>query len=198
MRVSVPVLLVLFTACKTAPPMPAPAPLTTATLRYEVLKERHPGTGGLQREWTVKVEPGKRAVQHGRERIWFADGTLEWEREWKDGQPHAVWTRFWSNGQPRSRTEYRGAELVTTMTFWHENGAKAYEGPARNGERCGVWSAWRPDGTLAERGAYEDSFRTGEWTVYAADGTTEERRVLFERSVRVKTLPAAAPQMSRD
>jgi antitoxin component YwqK of YwqJK toxin-antitoxin module len=194
MRVTLLLLGLGLVACKSAPPMPAPAPATTATLRYEVLKERHPGTGRLQREWTVKVEPGKRAVQHGRERLWFAAGTLEWEREWKDGQPHAVWTRYWPNGVARSRTEYRGADVVTMMTFWHENGAKAYEGPARNGERCGEWSGWRADGTLAERGSYEDSFKTGEWAIYATDGATEEHRVVFDRSVRVRTLPAAAPQ----
>jgi antitoxin component YwqK of YwqJK toxin-antitoxin module len=68
------------------------------------------------------------------------------------------------------------------------------EGVARNGVRCGEWTIWREDGSLESRGRYRDSFQDGEWVVYAADGVTEEKRYLYERSVRTKVLPAAAPR----
>lgn len=185
-------LLLCVAACRGAPPMPAPPPRPTGGVRYEILKQRDPAKGVVVREWGVKVEPGAKAVLHGRERIWTADGALEWEREWKDGAPSGTWTRRWPDGKLRSRVEHLGKDVEATMTFWHENGVKSLEGPARDGERCGEWSAWREDGSLCERGLYRDSFKEGEWTSYAADGTTPERVVVYERSVRVRTTPAAA------
>lgn len=190
----VALLLVALCACRGAPPLPAPPPQAAGGVRYEILKQRDPASGTLVREWSVKVEPGAKAVLHGRERTWTSGGAPEWEREWKDGAPSGTWTRRWPNGNLRSRVEHRGKETETTMTFWHENGVKALEGPARDGERCGEWCAWRADGTLLERGTYRDSFKEGEWTSYAADGATPDRTVVYERSVRVRTLPAAAPR----
>lgn len=186
--------LIVAAGCRGAPPMPAPRPEPTGGVRHEVLKRRDPATGRVLREWSVKVLPGERSVLHGRERTWTRDGALEWEREWRDGEPHGAWTRWWRDGVPRSRVEYAGKDVERPMSFWHENGIKAMEGVAKDGVRCGEWTTWREDGSLESRGGYRDSFQHGEWIVYAADGVTEEKRYWYERSVRTKVVPAAAPK----
>ena len=186
--------LCVLAGCRGAPPMPAPKPEPTGGVRHEVLKRRDPATGQVLREWSVKVLPGERSVLHGRERTWTRDGALEWDREWRDGEPHGRWTRWWREGVERSRVEYAGKDVEWPMSFWHENGIKAMEGVAKDGVRCGEWTTWREDGSLESRGRYRDSFQDGEWIVYAGDGVTEQKRYWYERSVRTKVIPASSPK----
>jgi len=168
------------------------------TGRADVRREFDEVTGKLVHESAILVVPGRGAIKHGVERVWYPSGALHWEREFRYGKPSGVWRSWWENGQPRTECYYFGPDVERTMTFWREDGKLAAQGPACDGSRRGRWKLWWSSGQLSDQGEYRGGFREGPWEAWSEDG---KRRfeIVYERSVRVskrEILPAveAAPQ----
>lgn len=187
-----PLGLLLLAAC--APDLerlarvPPPRPVPEGLRRIE---QHDPATGVLLAAWSVRYEEGGRALKEGQEQRFFASGGLRSLRFWQGGEPVGLWRSFHENGSLEQEHEHCG-ELVP-MRFYHENGALAAEGPARNGvkeghwrffdeggglareggfergARCGVWTLYHPGGALKERGRFEEDHRVGEWRRYPLD-----------------------------
>ena len=152
--------------------------------REEERQELDPKTGHVEHEWSVFVTPGRGALKHGEERIYFPDGTLHWEREFRYGKPTGAWRSYWENGRPRTECFYLGPEVVRTMTFWREDWKISAQGPACDGNRRGRWRFYWNNGQLAEEGEFRGGLREGTWTAWNRDGTrTFERE--YQRNVRV-------------
>lgn len=128
----------------------------------------------LRREWHVLIEPGNRSIAQGKDTSWYADGKLEYERDFDHGEPTGVWRAWHKNGNPRSEATFGTSERAP-MRWWHENGQLSAEGAARNGHKDGPWTTWYPDGTKSSEGAYLDGLREGKWTFWNEDGSLKER-----------------------
>ena len=145
--------------------------------RLEEKRDVDPTTGAPVHEWSVFVTPGRGAIKHGVERVWFPNGQLEWEREFHYGKPTGAWRSYWSNGNPRTECYYLGPDVERTMTFWREDGKLSAQGPARDGARRGTWRFWWANGQLAEEGEYRGGLKEGPWTGWSRDGTRKFERV---------------------
>ena len=152
--------------------------------REEERQELDPKTGRVEHEWSVFVTPGRGALKHGEERIYFPDGTLHWEREFRYGKPTGAWRSYWENGKPRTECFYLGPEVERTMTFWREDGKISAQGPACDGNRRGKWRFFWNNGQLAEEGEFRGGLREGTWSAWNRDGTRRFERT-YERNVRV-------------
>ena len=152
--------------------------------REEERREVDPETGRLEHEWSVFVTPGRGAMKHGVERIYFPDGTLQWEREFRYGKPTGAWRSWYENGKPRTECFYLGSDVERTMTFWRDDGKISAVGPARDGVRVRTWKFYWSNGQLAEEGEYRGGLREGPWTGWSRDGARKFERV-YEKNVRV-------------
>jgi hypothetical protein len=152
--------------------------------RVEERSEVDPKTGKTTHEWSVVVTPGRGVIKHGVERLYFADGSPWWEREFRYGKPTGVWRSYWANGNRRTECFYLGPDVERTMTFWREDGKLSAQGPACDGARRGTWRFWWANGQLAEEGEYRGGLREGTWTGWSRDGQRRFERV-YEKNVRV-------------
>lgn len=141
-------------------------------------------TGKVVHETTVVVVPGRGAIKHGVERIWYPSGALHWEREFRYGKPSGVWRSWWENGKPRTECYYFGPDVERTMTFWREDGKLQAQGPACDGSRRGRWKFWWSGGQLSDEGEYRGGLREGVWQAWSEDGK-RRYEVVYERNVRV-------------
>jgi hypothetical protein len=126
------------------------------------------------REFHVLIYPDGRHVPHGRDTSWYADGKLEWEREFEDGEPTGVWRSWYENGSPRSEATFGSADLAP-MRWWHANGQLSSEGLAVNGAKDGAWTHWHANGVTSAEGRYLLGKREGPWTLWKEDGAIAER-----------------------
>jgi hypothetical protein len=159
---------------------------------FQVLRKRDPETGVVVREWTAFLEPGERAVKHGRELLRYPSGAAFWERFYDHGRPSGEWTSWYEDGARRSHAVYAGPEEPREMSFWHPGGALSARGPARDGVREGEWTFWHANGALAARGRFERAMREGEWSFWSEDGALRER-ALYSANRRVSGTRGGAP-----
>jgi len=152
--------------------------------RTEVHREVDEVTGKVTHEWTVVVAPGRGALKHGIERIWYPEGALHWEREFRYGKPSGVWRSWWDNGKPRTECYYFGPEVERTMSFWREDGKLQAQGPACDGSRRGRWKFWWRHGQLSDEGEYRGGLREGLWHAWSEDGK-HRFEIVYARNVRV-------------
>ena len=145
-----------------------------------------------RREWHVLILYDNSVLLHGRDAQYFADGKLEYEREYDHGELTGHWRSFWPGGTPRMEAEY-GTDEPRLMRWWHENGQLSSEGPALNGIKTGEWKFWHASGALAAQGEYESGDREGEWSFWNADGSLKERGE-FHDGARVGPWTRLPPQ----
>ena len=193
-------ILLAATACRSGPdwkavPKPAAAREPAPPGRTEERREVDPKTGVLLHEYSVFVTPGRGALKDGVERVYFPNGTMHWEREFRFGKPTGAWRSWYENGNPRTECFYLGPDVERTMSFWREDGKLSAQGPACDGARRGTWRFWWTNGQLAEEGQYQSSLKEGPWTGWSRDGKRKFERV-YARNVRVsqKEVDAAPPQ----
>jgi len=152
--------------------------------RIEERSEVDPETGAPLHEWSVFITPGRGALKHGVERIWYKGGALQWEREFRYGKPNGPWRSWYENGNPCTECFYLGPDVERTMTFWREDGKLSAQGPACDAARRGQWRFWWANGQLAEEGEYRGGLKAGPWTAWSRDGKRRFERV-YEKNVRV-------------
>lgn len=189
--------LVLGSACRSGPDLSQVKPPGRAKEgdppgRTEERSEVDPDTGKTTHSWSVVVTPGRGAIKHGVEKLWFPDGSPWWEREFRYGKPTGVWRSYWPNGNKRTECFYLGPDIERTMSFWREDGKLSAQGPACDGARRGKWRFWWANGQLAEEGEYRGGLREGNWVGWSRDGTRRFERV-YEKNVRVSQREVPEP-----
>ena len=140
-------------------------------------------------ETSYRVFPGGRKLRHGPERAWYADGSLQWEREYADGEPAGRWRAWFPDGTPESETfpdPRPGAygDEPRTASWWYPNGQLSSRGPTVRGAREGLWTSWYEDGTRRSEGRWVGGRKEGEWTLWHPDGRVAARGA-YRADVRV-------------
>jgi antitoxin component YwqK of YwqJK toxin-antitoxin module len=62
-----------------------------------------------------------------KEQLYFENGQLDYEGEYKRGQEHGDWTYYWPNGNLKSEEFYERGLEEGTMYDYNEDGAKIKE-----------------------------------------------------------------------
>lgn len=135
-----------------------------------------------RRRWEVLRHADGRIEMHGRETVWFEDGVIAAEREYRHGEPAGTWRTWYPSGAQRSEVEIGAGDAALPMRFWHENGSLAGTGDGIGGVREGPWTYSYPDGTRAREGSFRRGLRHGAWSCWdergrsTAEGLYEDGR----------------------
>jgi antitoxin component YwqK of YwqJK toxin-antitoxin module len=163
-------------ACRSDPVL-SRVPANAATARKEatqVERRTYYADHSLHTIYQALQQADGRETRHGRETEFDQQGARIAERFFRHGEPAGNWLRWWPNGNQRMEIQYRGPDVATTMRWWHENGALAEQGLARDAVKDGEWSSWTDAGVLVEQGSYAGGRRVGHWRFWRADGTRKE------------------------
>lgn len=163
-------------ACRSDLPL-SHVPANAATARKDptqVERRTYHGDHSVRTIYQALQWPDGREVRHGRELEFDRQGNKLAERFFRNGEPTGNWLRWWPNGKQRMELQYRGPDVAMPMSWWHENGALAEQGLARDAVKEGEWSSWTDAGVLVEQGSYTNGLRSGHWKFWRADGTPQE------------------------
>jgi antitoxin component YwqK of YwqJK toxin-antitoxin module len=170
------VLALLVGSCASEPTLPR-VPDNVAKRRDEITQVERTlihANGKPRLVYQAQQWSDGRERRHGKEIEYDEAGTKIAERSFREGEPIGNWSCWWPNGKPRMELLYRGPEQPTTLSWWHENGQLATQGPARNALKDGLWSSWTEAGVLIEQGEYKAGRREGPWSFWRPDGSLLE------------------------
>lgn len=144
-------------------------------------------------ETSYRIHPGGRKTRHGAELAWYADGALQWEREFVEGEPAGRWRSWYPDGTLESETwPDPGDGEAHESSWWYPSGRLSSRGETVRGVRHGSWTAWYEDGTRRWEGRFVGGHREGPFTYWHADGSVEARGQ-YRADVRVGEWLSAQP-----
>lgn len=100
--------------------------------------------------------------------------------------PYSIW---YSNGQLARQGEFRYNLPVGKLTLWYDNGQKKSEGTYVDGRQEGVWAWWHDNGQKAITGEYHDGIAVGNWSWWNTIGKIAQQTNLSHD--RPGVLPSA-------
>ena len=128
-------------------------------------------SNGKEKSITLFVNGERQGKAKGR----FKDGTLGWEADWKDDEPHGKYSEFYESGKPQSEKNFVMGKEEGMETSWYENGQKSSEVSWKKGRMMGTLIEWHENGRKMSETPYVDGLRQG-----AASGWYESGVKAFE------------------
>jgi antitoxin component YwqK of YwqJK toxin-antitoxin module len=74
--------------------------------------------------------------------LWFENGKMEKQSEYKNGKLHGTQTEWYKNGQKKYEKHFKDGEKDGGFTKWFEDGHKYYVEQYKNGKLDGLSSYW--------------------------------------------------------
>ncbi len=133
-------------------------------------EELDPSTGTVIHSWSEILLADGRVVKHGAEHEWYPDGTPRSEREFDHGSGTGRWRTWHANCVLASDYTFGPSGEATTMSFFHDAGDLAAQGPALAAIKTGAWTYWYASGGLESQGEYVNGRREGPWSFWDEDG----------------------------
>jgi antitoxin component YwqK of YwqJK toxin-antitoxin module len=166
------------------------APKTNETASVEVKKDMT-ADGKLQEEYEFDKARG---LKNGKSKIFFDDGKVMIEQNYKLGKLDGKQTTYHPNGKVKSEISFIEDRQNGAFVFYHDNGTKYQEGTYKESAIEGVLKTYYPNGKLkesvtlvngAENGAFEEYSEAGIISAkgnYVADeeGNAKEQGILEE------------------
>jgi antitoxin component YwqK of YwqJK toxin-antitoxin module len=94
--------------------------------------------------------------QHGLAKMWYEDGTLHTEQNYKDGEFQGVWRMWYEDGTPQFEDNYKDGKLHGVSKCWYYDGTLNYEHNYKDGKLHGVCKRWDKDGKIHRECNYEE------------------------------------------
>ncbi len=104
--------------------------------------------------------------------VYFENGKMAMEQEFRNGLPDGVYRTFYESGQVEMEYWYDNGTPEGKVTSWHENGRLKAQGSMKGGLRDGPWATWHEDGNIESQGEYAMDQKIGVWFYQKADGVT--------------------------
>ena len=101
---------------------------------------------------TVHLDNPNRAYQvingikHGKSLVWYENGQLQYETDYKNGQIDGKSRAWYENGQLSYETDYKNGKIDGKSLVWRENGQLTYEKDYTNGQKDGKYLGWYDNG----------------------------------------------------
>ena len=109
--------------------------------------------------------------RHGLAKVWYEDGPLSCEWNYKDGKDHGVCKGWWKDGTPQYERNYKDGKEHGVCKGWYEDGTLDTEDNYKDGKEHGVFKGWWKDGTPQSERNYKDGKEQGVSKSWYADGT---------------------------
>ena len=90
----------------------------------------------------------KNNKQDGVWKLYYANGQVKQEENWKDGYYQGLWKYFNQNGQITREVNYKDGEDDGLHRSWYENGQLEMEENYKDGELEGIWKLYYENGQL--------------------------------------------------
>ena len=133
--------------------------------------------------------------------IYYENGDLSTEENYKDGVLHGVKTRWFDNNLKKNEQACENGELISITQYeWHDetdilrekgtfdgesggvlhgyykSGEKEFIKYYKEGKKHGIATFWYENGQKKEEGNFEDSVKDGLWTSWYENGQKEYER----------------------
>jgi len=134
--------------------------------------------------------------------IYYENGDLSTEENYKDGVLHGVKTRWFDDNLKKNEQTWENGELISITQYeWHDktdilrekgtfdgesdgvlhgyykSGEKEFIKYYKEGKKHGIATFWYENGQKKEEGNFEDSVKDGLWTSWYENGQKEYERV---------------------
>lgn len=86
---------------------------------------------------------------------YYPDGTLAYQKHFKNDKPNGEWQFWHSNGNVWSVGFYDNGQRVGTSRVYHENGQLFFEGEYINGKKDGEWVFFNEKGVVETKTTFD-------------------------------------------
>jgi len=113
-------------------------------------------------------------------RVYYENGKIRSEKNYKDGQEDCKYTKYFTNGKISEEGNYKGVDMWGDgqedgkYTEYFTNGKIKREGNYKDRRKDGKWTDYYRNGQIEEEGNYKDRRKDGKWTHYYENGQIEE------------------------
>ena len=118
--------------------------------------------------------------------VWYDNGTLRQEGEFKNGKEEGKWLWWHENGNKWCEGEYKDGKKEGKWIILRESGNKKQEGEYKDGKLEGKWIEWGGNDTKVHEGEYKDGKREGKWIWWWPDNTKMYEGE-YEDGVKIKS-----------
>ncbi|MEE2901463.1 MAG: toxin-antitoxin system YwqK family antitoxin [Myxococcota bacterium] len=129
----------------------------------------------------------------GKQLLFFDNGTLGKDADYKDGQLDGTLTIWLKSGQMMSRSQFKAGKRNGLSETWSKDGQKLSETTFQNNEKHGDEILWFKNGEKASVGSYLEGRPHGKWTLWFEDGRIRNR-TLYENGKVIGNASADIPK----
>ena len=121
----------------------------------EVNTEEKWSNGNIKVEFQYYRDEEGKVVKHGYYKVYYEDGQLGMEVNYKDGKEDGRWVEYYENGKIRWEENYKDGLLDGKWVWYYENAQIKSEGNYKNGELDGKWVRYDEEGNITSERCYD-------------------------------------------
>ncbi len=124
----------------------------------------------------------KNGLKNGKEIIYYWDGSMWEETNYKYGKLHGPHIKWFLNGQIALSENFANNLKNGKESKWYETGQKHYEYRYHHGVKTGKWTLWYKNGNLAEETNYKNGKPNGTVIRYYDNGDKWKKYFYIQKS----------------
>ena len=113
----------------------------------------------------------KLQIPQGKYLLYFQNGQIKIQGNYKDGQPDGAWEYFYETGIKKSEGTFQKGEQTGVWSYYFESGKIRAQGNLVNGKKSGFWSNFYENGEEKSNGGYFNDKKEGIWNHFFEDGS---------------------------
>lgn len=115
-------------------------------------------------EGLISKETFFKGLKHGVSKIYYLDGGVSEELNWKNGIRDGAWVQYFKNGNIKLSATYKNGKLDGMIKQYYVSGKIKYYGKYVNSQKHGTWMRMNEDGKPAKKDIYNKGVVTN--TIY--------------------------------
>ena len=113
----------------------------------------------------------KNGIKHGEHRAWCMNGNPQWQVQYVDGRKHGLQTSFWCNGSLSSEMHFTAGKISSKeINGYHENGQSRLKFNLKDGLMEGRATRHYENGILMQEAFWQADLLDGTCKIYEDDG----------------------------
>jgi len=115
-----------------------------------------------QINWEVykKWDKNYLLILHGKYTLWYENGQIKFQGNFKDGKKEGKLTWWYDNGQIESEQNWKDGKKEGKLTWWDDNGQIKNEQNWKDNIPEGNWTSWFENGLQSGEGSFKDGTGT--------------------------------------
>lgn len=98
------------------------------------------------------------------------------KRTYKDGIMNGLTRMFYANGQLNKQGNYKNGKFHGKWEGWYEDGTKSFEINHAEGLLDGAYITYYKNGNMKEKGVYKDNNKYGHWQYFDKGGNLVDQK----------------------